>query len=47
MRSGEQAAVGADLLAFLDAMKLEKALLRDMTGEVEPLALLPHCGRNG
>jgi pimeloyl-ACP methyl ester carboxylesterase len=27
MRSGEQAAVGADLLAFLDAMKLEKALL--------------------
>lgn len=26
MRSGEQAAVGADLLAFLDAMKLEKAL---------------------
>jgi pimeloyl-ACP methyl ester carboxylesterase len=27
MRSGEQAAVGADLLAFLDAMKIEKALL--------------------
>jgi pimeloyl-ACP methyl ester carboxylesterase len=27
MRSGQQAAVGADLLAFLDAMKLGKALL--------------------
>jgi pimeloyl-ACP methyl ester carboxylesterase len=27
MRSGEQAAIGADLLAFLDALKIEKALL--------------------
>ena len=27
MRSGEQAAMGADLLAFLDALKLEKAVL--------------------
>ncbi|WP_122621776.1 alpha/beta fold hydrolase, partial [Pseudomonas viridiflava] len=27
MRSGEQAAVGADLLAFLDALKIESAVL--------------------
>jgi pimeloyl-ACP methyl ester carboxylesterase len=27
MRSGEQAAIGADLLAFLDALKIEKAVL--------------------
>jgi hypothetical protein len=46
-RSGEQAALGADLLALMDSLSIEKAILGGYDWLAAPPALLPRYGRKG
>jgi pimeloyl-ACP methyl ester carboxylesterase len=44
MRSGEQAALGMDLLELLDALQIREAILAGLIGVAAPLVSYRLCG---
>ena len=45
-RSGQQAAIGADVIALMDALGIPRAILAAMTGAAAQRASPPRCGPN-
>lgn len=46
VRNGQQSVVAVDIIALMDALKIQKGSLRDSIGERVPLTSWRHCGRN-